>query len=114
MRLEEIKIDSPDAKELEIYASVSEPQLRHYYEPEPGIFIAESLKIIPRALRAGYEPLSFFADEKKVPGLLSVLEDYEAEAAAGAGERDPEADGTAAGEDAPFVAKQSNLINPSF
>ena len=81
MRLEEIKIDSPDAKELEIYASVSEPQLRHYYEPEPGIFIAESLKIIPRALRAGYEPLSFFADEKKVPGLLSVLEDYEAEGA---------------------------------
>ncbi|MBQ9632476.1 MAG: RNA methyltransferase, partial [Lachnospiraceae bacterium] len=82
MRLEEIKIDSPDAKELEIYASVSEPQLRHYYEPEPGIFIAESLKIIPRALRAGYEPLSFFADEKKVPGLLSVLEDFEEEAAA--------------------------------
>ena len=111
MRLEEIKIDSPDAKELEIYASVSEPQLRHYYEPEPGIFIAESLKIIPRALRAGYEPLSFFADEKKVPGLLSVLEDYEAEGAAAAGdmraadagERDPEAGGTAAGEDAPAI-----------
>ena len=82
MRIEEIKIQSPEAPELEIYASVSEPQLRHYYEPEPGIFIAESLKIIPRALRAGYEPLSFFADEKKVPGLLSVLEAYGPEAAA--------------------------------
>ncbi|MBO5503607.1 MAG: RNA methyltransferase [Lachnospiraceae bacterium] len=117
MRLEEIKIDSPDAKELEIYASVSEPQLRHYYEPEPGIFIAESLKIIPRALRAGYEPLSFFADEKKVPGLLSVLEDFEAEAAAAGSrraagadeidsrieERDPEAHGTDLGDEAPAI-----------
>ena len=34
MRIEEIKIQSPEAPELEIYASVSEPQLRHYDEPE--------------------------------------------------------------------------------
>ena len=45
--------------ELDIYARLSERQLLHYYEPEEGIFIAESPKVIERALNAGYEPLSF-------------------------------------------------------
>ena len=39
--------------ELDVYARTSEVQLLRYYEPEPGIFIAESPKVIERALKAG-------------------------------------------------------------
>ena len=42
----------------------SETQLMHYYEPEPGVFIAESPNVIMRALAAGYEPLSFLIDRR--------------------------------------------------
>ena len=48
-----------NAPELDIYARLSENQLLHYYEPHGGLFIAESPKVIERALNAGYEPLSF-------------------------------------------------------
>ena len=44
------------APELDVYARTSEVQLLRYYEPEPGIFIAESPKVIERALNAGYQP----------------------------------------------------------
>lgn len=44
--------------ELQVYAGYSEPQLLHWNEPEPGVFIAESPKVIERALKGGYEPLS--------------------------------------------------------
>ena len=42
--------------------------LRHYYEPEHGIFIAESPKVIERALNAGYEPLSMMMSRKDIRG----------------------------------------------
>lgn len=59
-----IEITNFSAKELDIYARYSENQLRHIYEPETGIFIAESPKVITRAYDAGYEPLSFLADKR--------------------------------------------------
>lgn len=45
--------------ELELYFSMNEGQLLHYYEPEPGLFVVESPMVIERALAAGYEPQSF-------------------------------------------------------
>ena len=54
-------IESP---ELKIYSGLSEPQLAHFYEPEPGLFIAESPMIIGRALAAGYVPESFLAEDR--------------------------------------------------
>ena len=39
-------------------------QLLRYNEPNPGLFIAESPKVIERALKAGYEPLSFLVEHK--------------------------------------------------
>ena len=53
-----INIDSLDIPELEIYKINKEVQLLRIYEPELGIFIAESAKVIRRALDAGYEPVS--------------------------------------------------------
>ncbi len=54
-----IEITDFNAPELDIYARLSENQLLHYYEPHGGLFIAESPKVIERALNAGYEPVSF-------------------------------------------------------
>ena len=54
------------APELDVYARTSEVQLLRYYEPEPGIFIAESPKVIGRALDAGYEPLSVLVEKKQM------------------------------------------------
>lgn len=51
--------------ELEIYNERREVQLFHYYEPEPGLFIAESPNVILRALAAGYEPLSLLMEQKE-------------------------------------------------
>jgi len=58
------KITDFQAEELHIYARLNEAQLYHYREPKMGIFIAESPKVIHRALDAGYRPISFLAEEK--------------------------------------------------
>ena len=56
------------APELDVYARLSENQLYHLYEPDAGIFIAESPNLIERALNAGYEPLSFLAETRELYG----------------------------------------------
>lgn len=56
------------APDLDVYARLSENQLYHLYEPDAGIFIAESPNVIERALNAGYEPLSFLAETRELYG----------------------------------------------
>ncbi|MDO4617548.1 MAG: RNA methyltransferase [Lachnospiraceae bacterium] len=46
-----------------MYDGLNENQLFHYFEPETGLFIAESPKVIRRALQAGYEPVSCLAEK---------------------------------------------------
>lgn len=53
---------------LDIYARFNENQLLHYFEPKGGIFIAESPKVIERALDAGYTPISLLLEEKHIEG----------------------------------------------
>lgn len=50
--------------ELDPYTHLNENQLKHYYEPERGIFIGESHTVIERALLAGYEPLSVLLERR--------------------------------------------------
>ena len=50
--------------ELDPYTHLNENQLKHYYEPERGIFIGESHTVIERALQAGYEPLSVLLERR--------------------------------------------------
>ena len=65
------------APELDVYARTSEVQLLRYYEPEPGIFIAESPKVIERALKAGYQPISFLVEHKDLEGeAQEILKQY--------------------------------------
>ena len=61
-----IEIRDLDAPELQIYYNLNEAQLFHYFEPKPGIFIAESPKVIKRALDAGCVPMSFLMEKKHV------------------------------------------------
>lgn len=61
-----IEIKNLDAPELQIYYNLNEAQLFHYFEPKPGIFIAESPKVIERALDAGCVPMSFLMEKKHV------------------------------------------------
>ena len=60
-----VKIRDLSADGMEIYIETSEVQLHRYFEPDPGVFIAECLKVIERALDAGYEALSFLIEEGK-------------------------------------------------
>jgi len=63
-----IEITDFNAPELDVYARLNENQLFHRNEPAPGIFIAESPKVVERALNAGYEPVSLLLEKKHVTG----------------------------------------------
>lgn len=54
------------APELDIYARLNENQLLHLYEPKEGIFIAESPKVIDRALNFGCIPISILIEDKQI------------------------------------------------
>lgn len=58
--------DLDEREELQLYTSLNEAQLLHYYEPNGGIFIAESPKVIERALDAGCQPISFLMEKRHV------------------------------------------------
>ena len=55
-------IEDLEDERVALYASYNEPQLLHYNEPDSGIFIAETPKVIDRAIAYGAKPLSFFAE----------------------------------------------------
>ena len=61
-----IKVTDLQMPELEVYTRLSENQLFHYFEPDTGIFIAESPIVIGRALDAGYIPVSILAEENEL------------------------------------------------
>lgn len=63
-----IKITDFHAPELDPYARLTQNQLRNRLEPEKGIFIAESPKVIDRALDAGYKPVSLLMERKQITG----------------------------------------------
>ena len=63
-----IEITDLHASELDIYARLSEVQLLHIYEPARGLFIAESPKVIERALDAGCVPVSILVEKKHIEG----------------------------------------------
>lgn len=63
-----IEITELAAPQLDIYARLSEPQLLHYYEPDGGLFIAESPTVIGLALDAGYRPVSLLLERRHIDG----------------------------------------------
>ena len=68
-----IEITDFHAPELDPYARLTQNQLRNRLEPEKGIFIAESPKVIDRALDAGYKPVSLLMERKQITGPAAGL-----------------------------------------
>ena len=63
-----IEITDFSAPELDVYARLTENQLINRHEPEKGLFIAESPKVVERALDAGYTPVSLLLEKKHIEG----------------------------------------------
>ena len=68
-----ITLTSLDAPELDVYARLTQAQLRNRLEPEKGLFIAESPKVIGTALSAGLEPVSFLMEQRHITGDAASL-----------------------------------------
>ena len=60
---------------LDIFTRLTEAELLHFYEPDIGLFIAESPKVIGRALDAGYEPVAVLAEDRYLehPSTAEIL-----------------------------------------
>lgn len=75
-----IEIDDINRPELDVYARLTEAELRNKFEQDKRIFIAESPKVIKLALDAGYKPLSLLMEAKHIAGdgaeiIAAVAED---------------------------------------
>ena len=63
-----IEITSLEQQGVEVFATLTEAQLRNRLDPTKGIFIAESPKVINVALNAGYKPISLLCERKHITG----------------------------------------------
>ena len=63
-----IEISSLSHPGVEVFSTLTEIQLRNRIEPDKGIFIVESPKVIRRALDAGYEPLAILCEQRHIIG----------------------------------------------
>ena len=63
-----IEITNFEAPELDVYARLTEGQLLNRHEPEKGLFIGESPKVIERALNTGCKPVSILVEKKHIEG----------------------------------------------
>ena len=68
-----IHLHSLDDPALDVYARLTEAQIRNRLEPEKGVFIAESPKVIRLALDAGFKPVSFLMEQKHIEGNAKDL-----------------------------------------
>ena len=69
-----LHIDDLTDPRLDAYTRLTERELRSVLEPEKGIFIAESAKVIERALDAGLTPVSFLMGERWLDQLAPLLD----------------------------------------
>ncbi len=68
-----IEITDFNSPQLDVYTRLTENQLINRHEPDKGIFIAESPKVVERALDAGYIPLSLLLEKKHIHGQAADL-----------------------------------------
>ncbi len=68
-----IELSDLSAPELSVFSSLTEAQLRNRLEPEKGVFIAESPKVIHRALDSGCKPLSLLMERRHLEGQGAEL-----------------------------------------
>ena len=83
-----IEITSLTHPGVEIFASLTEAQLRNSVEPDKGLFIAESPKVIRVALSAGYEPVALLCERKHIVGDAADIIEQCGDVPVYTGERD--------------------------
>lgn len=71
-----IELESYSDPRVADYVSLSDAALRQRTDPQRGLYIAESSKVLRRALAAGHEPRSFFLAPKWLDGLSDVLAEH--------------------------------------
>lgn len=71
-----VRIEGADDPRVADYTSLTDVHLRKVREPAEGLYIAESSRVLRRALAAGHRPRSFFLAEKWLEGLADILEDF--------------------------------------
>lgn len=74
-----IEITDPADPRLADYVALTDVVLRRRTEPERGLYIAESQKVIRRALRAGHRPRSYLMARRWLDDLADIVADAEAE-----------------------------------
>ena len=87
--MEIIRIESLQDPRVQMFTTLTEAQLRNRLEPQKGIFIAESPKVIGVALQAGYQPIAMLCEEKHIEGdardVITMAEDARRKTAEGDG-----------------------------
>lgn len=83
-----IEVTSLDDADLDVYARLTEAELRNRLEPEKGVFIAESPKVIRRALAAGVSPLSFLVERRRLAEQEQLFAECGDDVAVYVGERE--------------------------
>lgn len=73
-----IEVSTLDDPRLDAFARLTEAQLRSKLEPEKALFIAESGKVIERALAGGMEPLSLLMEAKWLPAMQPIIDEIAA------------------------------------
>ena len=68
-----VEVSSLDDPRVVMFSTLTEAQLRNRVEPEKGIFIAESPKVITTALNAGYEPVALLCEAKHITGDAATI-----------------------------------------
>ena len=68
-----VEITDFSAPELDVYARLTEAQLLNRFEPAKGMFIAESPKVIHRALDGGCQPVSLLMERKDIDGSAAEV-----------------------------------------
>ncbi|MFT4214030.1 MAG: RNA methyltransferase [Microbacterium sp.] len=70
-----VRIDDPADPRLADYRDLTDVALRRVLEPESGLYIAESAKVIARAIAAGHRPRSVLVQEKWLPDVEALAGD---------------------------------------
>ena len=68
-----LEINGLDSPDLALFSRLTEAQLRNRLEPEKGVFIAESPKVITAALDAGYEPVARLMERRHIQGQAAGI-----------------------------------------
>ncbi|MBJ2121544.1 RNA methyltransferase [Arthrobacter sp. MSA 4-2] len=71
-----IRLEGPGDPRTSDYRNLTDTQLRRRLEPANGLYIAESSKVLRRAIDAGHSPRSFFLAEKWLPGLSDIIDRF--------------------------------------